>query len=360
MNYRDALLLAAEDLDEAGTKVINIDVDQLISEIDIKFKTTKALAYMTAAPPANITKIEIVDGSNVLMSMTGYEVQALAYYNRPGIQLTHGQHLLANSEEDHYPIHFGRYLWDTMLAFDPTRYKNPQLRITFDEDVADTSVSANECEVKARIFDQKQITPIGFLRGQQWHDYSCGNENSYEPIQLPEDYRIRQILVRAFTDGREPWQTIDELRLDENNLQRIPIDETNLENYFRRMKSEWHKIAVPIQGRASSGGAVFYVPVTEYWAAFINSEYSSSHEVYLSPSSLRGGKATLVSASGYSFGAIAMGYLPWHCYQFPMGLPMDIEDWYNPSGNKPRLRLRAGAQGTSGTGQVVLEQFVPY
>jgi len=64
MNYRNALLLAPEDLGPSGTKVIDLDLSQPVSRLTIRFRTTKVLYNMTAAGPANISKIELVDGSS--------------------------------------------------------------------------------------------------------------------------------------------------------------------------------------------------------------------------------------------------------------------------------------------------------
>lgn len=360
MNYRIAQLLSPEDLGPAGTKTIDIDLDQPISRLEIRFKVTKGLDYMTAPGPANLTKIELVDGSEVLHSLTGYENQALAYYNRPGVLMGHGQELTGNSEMNLFAIDFGRHLWDTQLAFLPGRFRNPQLKITYDEDVSDTSATVNEMEVLAHIFDEKQVSPIGFLRAIEEYSYTLGADNSYETIKLSEDLVIRQILVRAYQDAYEPWYSIDEARLDENNLQRIPFDFTSLEKYFRMMKGTWPIIVYPFQGRAAAAGKVFYVPMTQYWAGPQAQQQSGSAVPYFNAANTRGGKLTALAASTVDIDALASGWLPWHCYQFPMGMQQEIDDWYNPSGKSPRLRLRASTGATSSTGQVILEQLRRY
>ena len=360
MNYRNALLLAPEDLGPSGTKVIDLDLSQPVSRLTIRFRTTKVLYNMTAAGPANISKIELVDGSDVYHSLSGYENQALAYYSRPGVSMEHGQHIQTQSEVDIYTIDFGRYLWDRELAFLPAKYRNPQLRITFDEDVADTSVTANECEVWAHIFDELGVTPIGFLSAREWHAYTCGAENSYETVVLPEDKVIRQMLVRAFRDGFEPLTTIDEARLDENNLQRIAWEYTDLEDYYRWQKSVEPSIKTPLVIEPTNAQRYFYVPQTDYWARIQGLNVADGQEVYVAGTDMKGGKADVRGTANAQWIGTAEGWLPWHCYRFGLGLQPQIDDWYNPAGRKPRLRLRAGSNGTNGTGQVVLEQLHRY
>lgn len=360
MNYRTAQLLAPEDLGASGTKVIDIDVQKPISRIDIRWRTTKVLAYMTAGSPGDLTRIELVDGAKRLVSLTGYELQALDYYNRPGCLFEHGQFLATNSQMSLFSIDFGRTLWDPELAFDPTRFTNPQLRITWDEDVSDTSNETNEMEVEAHIFDEKAISPLGFLSPIEHYDYTLGADNSYETIELPEDRPYRQILVRAYQDGYEPWYSIDEARFDEGTLDRIAFEYTNLEKYTRRMKSVWPIIVMPFVATGAASARNFYVPMTQYWSYFTGVQQSGTGNPYINAGSGRGGKLQILAGSTIQITGHVMGHLPWHCYQFPMGRPHDIDDWYDPAGKKPRLRLRASTGATSSTGQVVLEELYRY
>lgn len=360
MKYRTALLLAPEDVQSAGTKVIDLDLTSPISRIDIRFKITKGSDGMVAGVPACLPRIEIVDGSERLVSLTGYELQALGYYNRPGRQLEHGQELTANSEEGHYPIDFGRFLWDPELAFDPTRFNNPQLRIQHSELLTDASASSNELEVTAEIFDEKAITPIGFLSAIEEFDYTLGADNSFEVISLPDDMAVRQMLLRAFYTGYEPWYSIDEARLDENNLEKIIFDYTNLENYVRMMKAVWSRVEVAGVWNIVTSERTFYVPATDYWAQCVLAGHGTAGNLTVTTDDLRGGKIGVTSSATGEFSAFSFGYLPWHCYQFPLGPPMEIEDWWDPKDRKPRLRLRASTATTNGIGQVVLEKLRRY
>jgi len=361
MNYRHALLLSPADLGSAGTKVIDINIDKPISRIDIKFKTTKASQGMSAGAPGNITKIELVDGSKVLHSLNGYESQALAYYSRPpGVVLDHGQHVSTLSEVDVYPIDFGRHLWDEMLAFIPANFSNPQLKITWDEDVSDTSATVNECEVWASIFDEKAVSPLGFLSAIEHYSYTCGADNSFETISMPEDRVYRQLLVRAYQDAYEPWYNIDEARLDEGTLDRIPFDYTNLETYYRMMKAVWPMIVQQVVTAPGSGGQNYYLPITDYNGAIVQTGMGGTEELMINAASGRGGKFALKVTTGVNMTGLIAGYLPWHCYQFPMGKKDEIDDWYDPAGKKPRLRLRASTGATSVTGAVVIEELFKY
>jgi hypothetical protein len=363
MNYRDALIYPGTDqTNGSGTLTIPLDVDKPISRIHIAFKCTKVLNYMTAGGPANIPKIELVDGSTVLHSTTGYENQALAYYSHPGIAMEEGLHIAGLADIDFYFIDFGRYLYDPLLAFDPTRFKNPQLKITYDENVADTSCSVNSLAVRADIFDEKVISPIGFLTAIEHHSYTQGTSGSYETISIPDDRVIRQILVRAYQDGYEPWYNMAEARFDEGTLDRIPWEYTDLEDYYERCRCWDPMILTPFKVYLSQDeNRTYYIPQTHHWASVLTlSTGGFGGNKYENNAALKGGKAVLRTDGSREEIGIAQGYLPWHCFRFKMGEQQTIDDWYNPAGKKPRLRLRSYTGGTSSTAQVVLEELYRY
>lgn len=360
MNYREALLLAPTDLGVSGTKTVDLDVSQPISRITLRFKTTKVLSHMTAPGPANIPKIELVSGSTPLVSVTGYECQALNYYNKRHVSMEHGQHIATLSETDYYHLDFGRHLWDPLLAFDPKKFMNPQLRITWNEALADTSASVNELEIWALIFDEKVVSPIGFLQAVEEKSYTQGASGSYEETSIPEDKPIRQILVRGYLDGYEPWYNIAEVRFDEGGLARIPWEFTDMETYYRRMEAVWPMIHTPFVVGVTTTARVFYLPQTNFWASISGLAIGSNSDMHTDGTSLKGGKASLLSTADRQQVGVARGYLPWHTFQFPLGLQDDPSDWYDPKNRKPRLRVRSYTGGASSTCQVVLEKLHKY
>lgn len=361
MNYRHALLMSPQSLGASGTKIVKIDVQKPISRIHMRYKTTKVLGHMTAPGPANVPKVELVDGSKVCHGLTGYENQALAYYSRPGVAMEHGQHVPTLSEVDLYTIDFGRYLWDEQLAFDPLRHDNPELKITFNRALADTSCEVDEVEIWADIFDEKVVSPLGFLLATEHYAYTVPVAGGFEEISLPADRPIRQILVRAHQDGAEPWAVIDQVRLDEGTIDRIPWDYTSMEDYYRRMKANWHQVRTGFMVGANPVARVFYIPQSDFWASLHVIGLSQTNEVYETTTSLAGGKVSLIGTADAQVVGEARGYLPWSVFQFPMGKQDVIDDWYDPTGKKPRLRLHGNAAlAAVGDAQVVLEELYKY
>lgn len=360
MRYRTAKLLAEESIAAAGTKTIDINVTDMISRIVVAYRTSKSKNGMDSYAHKDVSRIELVDGSEILHSLSGGQNQALCIYDRKVGTMSHGQRIDGSSEYNVYGIDFGRFLLDPVLAFDPTKFNNPQLKITHNFAVSDTGVTAGLLEVWAECFDERKITPIGFLAAKEVYAYTCGAAASYEYIDLPVDRALRKLLIEGYRSGYSPWDQIIEARLDEDNEKRIPFD-WDLEDYNRVKKGEFEPVEEVLIGIASAGGLVFYVTPTDYWATLAPISQNNAPDLYISGASMTGGKATLKSAAATQFTAIVRGWLPNHCFCFPFGDQMDMEDWYNVANlGSLRLRLKAGGSAANGTGAAIVQQLRKY
>lgn len=360
MNYRYATILPSKTVSTDGVETIDINIKQPISRIDILYNVTKGTGYTMAYPAAHdISKIELVSGSDVLHSLNGSENQALCLYDRRCPTMSHGQHLQSCSEVSLFGLDFGRKLWDTELAFDPTRFNNPQLKITHTKAVADTTGSAAALEVMAHIFDEKVISPIGFLMSKEIHSESTPANDSFKYVDLPLDYPIRKMLVRAYYADTEPWATIEGVRLDEDHERRIPLDVLT-EAYFRTMKGVWAPVVTQSQFGASESGITYYVIPTDYYVSFAGGGVGGLYGATLTAWGT-GGKIIIQCSGSSQVEGIIMGYLPHHCFEFPFGIQDDMADWYDVTKvGSLRLRVRGGGTGTSGTYQVILQQLRRY
>ena len=358
-NHRIATLLPEEAQTTAGTKTIDLNIDDTISRIEIKLDRLAASNTFAAHPSADITEIKIVDGSDVLFSATGGEAQALNIYDRQCPTMIEGTFINANDVISRYGIDFGRKLWDKDEAFDPNRYTNPQLKITHTMVSCNASCVAGTMEVKARTWDERKVNPRGFLSSKEIYSYTCGSANSYEYIELPQDYPIRKMLIRGYYTATSPADSVTEFRIDENMEKKIPID-IGTETYYSQMVGErWKPVLESIQAYTAGSANYFYMTPTWYWN-MTGLTPSDSNNVYC-PYTAAGGKLNITADASTSFNGIVTGYLPNHCIEVPFGDSDDPTDWYNVAAKeKVRLRLKAGANGTSGTAQVVLQQLRPY
>jgi hypothetical protein len=361
MNYRTDLLLAATAMPAAsGTKTMDILIKKPISRIEMTYTTTKVLATNAYGVPACIPKIELVDGSKPLHSLCGYTNQALAYYSRGNVAMEQGIHIRTQEECATYAIDFGRFLHDPLLAFDPSKFPNPQLKISWNRAACDASVATDSLEIWAEVFDEKMPSPIGFLSAREIWSGNFLAENSVNEILLPEDEVIRQLLVRANYAGYEPNYQVDIAKLDEASGGAVIFDYQNLDKYLQRMKSRWQVIKCPFTGGFDGGAETFYVPQTEYDAWINGVAEGADGATHIGGASIKGGKAVMHSTAGANLVGESGGYLPWHTFQFPFGNQQDPGDWYDPTAKRPRLRLTSNTAGVSGDGNVVIETIHRY
>lgn len=359
MNYRTATLLATESLSGSGTKTIDINVADIISRMIIHWGITKSATGMQSYCHKDITKIELVDGSEVLHSLDGGQNQALCIFDRKAPCLNEGIYIGANEQLSFYGIDFGRYLFDPLLAFDPKKFRNPQLKISYDSNVSDTGVSAGNLAVTLELFDEKVVSPMGFLSAKQLYSYTPASNGAYEYILLPTDRVIRRMLIQGYAKAFEPWYQVNAARLDEDNDKRVVFD-WDMEEYFKVRQSFDPMIQEPAIFQSNPGGQDIYITPTDYWAHVVG-VCSTSGSTWGYTTSGKGGYIDIVGSTSIEVRGLALGWLPNHCFNFPFGEPQDIGDWYDVTKvGSLRLRLKSGAGYSGSECAVVLQQLRKY
>jgi len=360
MQYRIARILPARTLPAVtGTETIDLNVAEPISRIELRYKITKSLQYMTAHPAADITRIELLDGSDVLFALTGYESQALCIFDRPTDSMCHGQHISANSEESSYGIDFGRFLWDPELALVPARFRNIQLRITYNTRLCDTGATSPTLEVFAYIFDEKVINPVGFLMTKEHYKAACPAVATFKYVDLPTDFPIRQMVIRGFHTGHEVWDSVRSVRIDEENEKRVPLD-WDTEEYHRLMKGSWHPVLEQFIIHPDAVGVDYYITPSAFYNAVCGAGNNVAQPLTVTAYNT-GGVVNVINPASLDVSGLVMGYLPNHSIQFPFGMQGDMADWYDVRKlGSSRLRITGGDSGVSGAFFVTLQQLRNY
>ena len=359
MNYRRATLLAEKTLSGVGTEVIEVVTKQPISRITLAWRVVKTQHRMNSYPHSDITRIEVVDGSDVLHSLDGGQNQAVCIYDRQCPSMNHGQHMNSMSEYSTYGIDFGRFRHDPELALMPDRFNNLQLKVSHDANNCDDGVSDGYLEVWADLFDEKVISPVGFLMTKEHHKRIPPTATGYWYVALPTDFPIRKMFIQGYQKAKEPWNNVIEARLDEENERRIPLD-WDLEDYHRVMKGVWHPVEEQCIGYAEVAVTNFYVTPTDYYAPMFMTCWIGADRAFWFDGAQPGGELGITADTRGPFMGVVHGFLPNHCFEFPFGDPRDINDWYDVTKlGSLRLRLKSGS-GTSGDVGVVLQQMRRY
>ena len=356
--YRQATLYPNTSAATAMTETIDLDVTDPITKIWAVFKATSAGTEQTAHPAGNVTKIEVVDGSTVIASVSGKECQALDFHNSKWMP---NNYVADGSGVMHYAtfnLNFGRFLWDTNLALDPTKFRNPQLKVTHNYQIADTSASAATLEAYALLFDEKKISPMGYLRPTSVYTYTNGASGSIESIDVPRDLPIRQMVIRSYGDGYFPWHGAYHMKISENGGARVPFDIDTM---------PWLNIIKQMYPEATEGcyldanttaRHLYCAPTFTVKPSLI--AVTAGSVVTSTPVNSAVPLHIVVSADGYVYG-FTQGWCPHYAFPIPFGDQSDFNDWYDP---RPlgalKLDITAGGGGTSMTTALILEQLQRY
>jgi len=356
LNYRKTTLYTQADATTAKTEPIDLDLEDIISRLTVRFEPTNNGHVQTAHPAKCVSKIELVDGSDVLMSLSGMQAQALDFYDtkkpRP-YELDYRNDL---PDQEVFNFNFGRKLFDPELAFDPNRFSNPQLKVTHDKSLGGSAPDAAKLTVIADVFDEKVPTPMGWLMAKEFFTYTP-TASSYKTIDLPDDYVLRKMLVQAMVAGYSFTDLVDELRIDENNLKKIPVDL----NMFMLMCSimQDYPIYEELISFWNPNVGTYNVYVTPGEYAYLSLNPVGAATPYMA-SEGSGGRTTVYSAAAQVFRAISKGYMPHGCLPLAFGDQDDPANWYDIT-KIGALKMRLHHPATvSGSCNVILQQLRKY
>jgi hypothetical protein len=229
MQPRDVVYESSKSLANSGIETINLDVKDPITELYLKFGATNGATANKNNPIShNITKIEIVDGSDVLFSMSGLLARSLFAHTEgkiPGEYITGMQ---ADTPVEVIPIRFGRYLYDQEYAFNPVAFRNPQLKIhwnlaTVRAISADGFATGTLTETVIVKVMEQAAAPRAFLMSKNIYDFTSAASGD-EKVEMPTDYPYRLLMVRAYEAATDLRSTLTNLKLSLNSDKYIPFD----------------------------------------------------------------------------------------------------------------------------------------
>lgn len=363
MNYREVEIYSPKDLGTTGTEVIDINVRDVLSCIELIWDTTVITASLMLAPHvACLSKIELVDGSDVLVSLSGEEAQALAFYGTGRMPLN----LVGLTAADHMvsviPLYFGRKVFDKLLALDPTRFKNLQLKVTWDEDAANTAVIVNSLTVRGWAFDQKIVTPVGFLMSKEIKSYTPA-ASTYVYTDLPVDYPYRLLMLRSKSTTIEPGVALAQVKLSEEHDKRVPFDLTG-DEIVRKIAQNYGEIEEGYKGAGTAAAVDIYgAPTADVMVMKDIDITNIAAGDDIGVTTITNNKyATAIATNIFYRKFLARGLCPHSCLAIPLGDQADPEDWFDVSklGNLRLTTQGAAAVGTSPEAQIVVQQLRKY
>jgi len=358
MKYRSAVILPLESLGTSGTKTIDLNIADPISALRFEGIYTNGSSGTQLVPvPDVISKVEFVDGSDVLFSLDGSQLAAVHFYEGQPLIFVDGSAIDSDTINFNLQYDFGRFLRDPLLAFLPNQFRNPQLKVTWNVATPNAAGSALSLEITAEMFDEKAISPIGFLKTAQFHSYAPA-ASTYEYIDLPTDLIIRKLYLQTKYYGKAATTLLTSAKLSEDNDKRVPFDLTDT-NWCNLVAEKWGMCLQNVWGYGGSAADCIFLAPCKYETGVFNN-CSGAREVVIQGST--GGKWSLTSSTaGDTIHGLVMGFLPYFLYCYPFGADGDIEDWYDASRvGSLRFRVQSGSESSGATNNTILQQLRKY
>lgn len=359
MNYRLTQLLAEEAADTAATKTIDLNVSDPISEISIFFRGQNSSDTPLAHPAKMISKIEVVDGADVIISLSGMQAQALEFYHRSQPLGLKPMYTDDDWSRQQFNLCFGRYLFDPMFALDISKFKNPQLKITHNKALGGSTCDHGYLMVYAHCFDEKAATPEGFLMAKDIYSYALGN-GTYEHIDLPLDMPYRMMLIRSLKATAAIWELFDQVKLSSDQDKHIIMD-GNVEELMKLLCTKFGPYTETIQGRVGTGSVGHYITPTSN-ANVMAVSYGGTRDYYQVYQPWGGYVEFAGGAALSRVQAFVHGYAPHGALCIPFGDLADPTDWFDVT-KVGSLKLRILSESgltTADSCDIVVQQLRKY
>lgn len=357
MKVRDVYLAKAQTLTDSGTVTIPIPKGLKIQHLRCKIAAKNGATSNTVGKLCGmVSKIEVVDGSDLLRSLSMRQEQALfAYQNYffPRKELSAGAAVVISEEAI---TCFGTHYKDRRFYLDTSRYLNPQLKITYALTISGTAgfaTGTGALSVIARVIEDQAPPYIGFVMAKElksWTTAASGDESTI----LPLDFPYLALLVAALLTTVDPTTIITNFKLQRDAGRFIDYDITSADLLADNIEQ--------------------YGPFDEDFRPLKDTTFSWLSDVFFRTGAWMGvpgatGKGTVTTAVGEVVGGIfttgetvdlmtvkVRGYAPHASFYLPFGDGETPEDALNPAG-LAELKLIKTQGIISAAGTVVVVQI---
>lgn len=367
MLVRKAYLENRLTLADSGTKSMDLNFTDPLSHILLTFRATNGATSNKENPLIhNITKIEIVDGGDVITSVRGEVLRGLVSHLDGKVPLGNDSEAANEGVMSSVVVPFGRYPLDTQFALNPVAFRNPQLKVTWDlahvRAVGATSYVTGTLDISAVVTLMEDIpAPTGVLTAKEVYDFTSAASGD-ERVDMPTDYPWRTLLVRGYENGTENIATLTNLKLSADGGKFVAFDERTQHimeqqlneygtiEYTRLAKFSNANAVATYMGQAQGGtiageGGAHDIYTVAYWWKSDCYLYVASHAGVAGSD-----KQCFISTKGTGFE---------NCFVIPMGRKNDPETWF-PANQFGNIDLYITQGDADAEVQVLVQEARPY
>lgn len=366
MLYRKTFLEERSVIADSGTRTTDISVRDPITALWVEFRATNGASGNRANTLAEcVSAIEVVDGADVLYSLDGRQALALTCYHLGHMPNELVAEIPTLTQNLSVLVPFGRYLGDPYLAFDPSRFTNPQVRVKWNLGAvravgADSFVSnSGTLTVMADVLEGGP-TPTGFLMSKEHYAWAgAASGNAY--VDLPTDYPYRGLLVQGLKAATNVFGVLSVVKLSCDAGKHVPF-EMRMTDLLRYTSMSHAPFAYKHHVYAKNGDTL-YTLLKHEEIVNLNPEAGDTVVAYQNYGYGQGalGVTTGGSAAGAPVNLYAhvSGFAPWANVWIPLGDPDTPDDWF-PAPTFGSFRATLTQAAASANNKVALQQLRGY
>lgn len=229
MRFREVAILDDEtQTSDSGTKSININLTDPITELILRVDVTNTAVLHNTPAETIIDKIELVDGGRTYWDLIGEEAVAAACFDLGKYPNAWYDESAGVGQSISIPITFGRYLGDPLFAFNPAALLNPQLRITYAKASGHTTGTV-KLGLTARVMEGIGAPSQALM----WHRVEAflSAASGVHRVEMPVDYPYRRMAIRSYYQGLQQYNTLTHYKMSCDEGSFIPIDLAQWELY---------------------------------------------------------------------------------------------------------------------------------
>ena len=363
MWMRETYLESRTVLPNSGERTTDIRLTDPISAIAIEVRCTNGSTDNKAnLLAACISSIEVIDGSDVLYSLDGYEAEAFTAYFLKAMQFSIWSEAGSTVQSLLAIIPFGRFLGDQQYALDPLRFTNLQVRINWNiaavRAVAVTAFATGTCTLTVVPYVMMGARkPIGLITAKEIYSWVTVS-GSTEYIDLPTDNTYLGIMYRATKAATAPITVINNVKIHANQ-EAITLFNLRGSDLVRQMSLNYPEFQYRHLFSQVDAGTIYNVLKQSEVPVFT---VISPEDTVLTYNNYGYGEGVVevnsagsANSSACSFMAYTHGRCPHACIWVPFGDYSDPDQWL-PADTFRSLRAEMGSGSSSGSGYIVAVQ----
>ena len=337
LRLRETYIRDGEALPNSGSRSYPLNIVDPIPDLYFKFTATNGhygniRNYMFDV----VEEIEVIDGSDVLFSMKPREILALdAYHYKESLHWGIDE-IADHDQECVFKIPFGLGRYDPTIGLDPTKFKNPQVRFSWDLEnvtaVGNTGFVDDSLlvDIVATVAEKYPVRPSGFLMHKhitEWETMLTGVHR----VEMPVDYPHRTVFMSVkekITENKTcPWSILTDAKYNVDQEKYVPFnwhtDDWSL--WLKEFYGMWHQGMEFVMSGGTGAWRNLFLEDNKALALTSKGQdkfpwwsQGTGCQVYIS-----GGAAITT----FNVHVKMDGSLPFSTWAYPFGDPKDMEEW---------------------------------